>query len=309
MTSRETSHNDMNYRYRTELAYARDPDFIVPAWLSKQYSTEESVSLLENTTAAGLMAAGDICLEQAARSCQIDEIGYWAKRAETDYLKGIRREKMSNGGHITPRSAHAMIQIDQLPLVLSFAAADELPKPKLVEKIYLQTVETARGIAAEYTKSRHDLDAVTRAEFKGLFGEVSVLLLAQRYGLRNHPDSSWQAYRALLSQDKRNRPHSSINRAWDLSIFTDVGDGPTMPYKVQVCLTQQGSHDRRFKQRDHQAEDISLLFVRENLFEYHKTFSAWKIINEVYWESFGNDTSALTEVLDQRTEKFLNVID
>ncbi len=267
------------------------------------------MSLLENTTAAGLIAAGDICLEQVARSRQIDEIGYWAKRAEADYLKGIRRERVSNGGHISPRSAHAMIQIDQLPLVLSFAAAEELPKPKLVEKTYLQTLETARGLTAEYAKLWPDLNAVTRAEFKGFFGEISVLLLAQRYGLRNHPDSSWQAYRALLSQDKRNRPNSHTNRAWDLSIFTDVGTGPTMPYKVQVCLTQQGAQGRRYKQRDHQAENISLLFLRDDLFERQKTFTAWKIINEAYWESFGGDQPALTEVLDQRTEKFLNVID
>lgn len=140
----------------------------------------------------------------------------------------------------------------------------------------------------------------------GLIGEISVLLLTQRFGLQS-PENAWTGIPAHISNDMARHDGDNKRKAWDVSVFTQYDENPAdLTYKIQVKAGKDGATDY--------AGDVAIVRVNRDLviespecLEEYRHMPLGAIIHEAALE-LESQGSTPTQRLDQRTELLLDIL-
>jgi len=261
----------------------------------------EAVELLEGASKFGLLYAAQLATEQAFSASNFDEASTWIQRAATDYDNVLTRYASSSES--LGIQAEALLGKTQLPLMSYLACFGELPPQRLIEKCYQDTVTAAERMVEIFPgKNKVTTDS---GHLVGIITEAAVLLLAQRFTLRQIGDNSWLALHSLYSQDNGNGRRYKVSTAWDMTVFTEGDQGPVGSYFVEIKASADSFRDR--KRNRGFAEGITPVFFAPDLQIPGATGMAQlHTVKELAKELKGDPS--VTSNLDRRTERLLDIL-
>jgi hypothetical protein len=186
---------------------------------------------------------------------------------------------------------------------------DTLPSPEVTQQVY----QNLLGVGQAHADSFHTLRAnnskranAAAQALSGNMAEIATLLLLHRFSLELN-DQSWAATPSFISEDRKQGRVASVNRHWDISVFTHTDDQPELTYKVQV-KTSTNNQDE--KSHIPYADDITMVYLQPDLrLSKQDRFGSSVIISEcaVEYES-GGQAPRVSDQLNARTEKLLNIL-
>lgn len=257
----------------------------------------------------GLLDAAELCLEQAFKEDGLEKTGEWLGRGKHN-LERIVHNNVAAETPVKHETVRALLHLAQLPNTQHLALTNAIPPVRKAEGAYQQTVKVMHSLTPAFQRQRQNSARHSDVAFQaGTFAEASVLLLGQRHALREMGDQSWFPMMAWHSQDHANTHGTTINRGWDVSVYTDIDGVENPTYRIQVKSSDQATtHHERHAQT---IPGISFIVLRDAL-SLSKTdrqhFSVTKVIAELACEAEGNDPR-VTERLDARTNLLLDALD
>lgn len=185
-----------------------------------------------------------------------------------------------------------------LDVLEALIRTDTLPDLDMVEAQYGELVFSAHQIY---------LNALTRGKLQnqrlcGAMSEASVLLLLTRFAQNERLDGFFPI-RALFSHDRGGGQGPVANR-WDISVALQFEAEALIDitHKVQVKTSRSNGLSVKY------ADDIPVVHVRHDLSNNpQQPINSWTIVEECGKEA--NGQSYFTNVLDNRTDRLINVID
>lgn len=262
-------------------------------------SNTDAIRRFESSGTRGLYLAARLCTEQAYIAQNFDDSSAWVNRAAENYNKILIQNKDISGSKSLQLAS--IMGRAQLPLHGFMACFRESPPMTLLTKCYKESVGLIQDSVSEFKNG--EVPTSNHSEFVGNLTETSVLLLSQRYTQREIGDNSWFALSSLYSQDHANHKKDLVSNAWDMTVFTDYGDGATGSYFVQIKSTNSvsGLRDKYF------ADGITPLYFFPQLFlQNEEGLPQIGIITQLQKELEGDST--VSNVLDLRTAKLLDVL-
>lgn len=271
---------------------------ILIGYLNGKCSYKQARHTLNSSTPQGQVWAGEIALENAHKYNDLDYLG----EAQTSFDKALGSLALS--GNSPELVARAKIRNSHLPVDGIMIMDGLLPPKKLAEKVYGQTVQIAQDLA----EKRKEMYRVNReddtCDLKGVLGELAVLTLLERTAIYEIGSDNWYPSLSLISQDRNNRHGSSVDRGWDISIFSDYW-GVKMPsHKIQVKNSKH-AHIEADRRKDiilvEVDPDMRILPTEKNISE--------TVIRESYLELFlPKSTKVATPNLNTRKELLLDIV-
>jgi len=272
---------------------------VLRTYLDGKCDYKQARSHLNNSTAQGQFWAGEIALEKAHKYNDLE----FLSDAQLSYDRALGTLA------ITCKSpelvAKAKFRHSHLPVDGIMIMDGALPPKFLAETVYRQTVQIANDLAERKKEMRRTQSEKDTCNLKGVLGEMAVLSLLERVAIKEIGSDNWFPTLSLISQDRSNRHGSSVDRGWDISIFSDYW-GVKMPtHKIQVKNSHHAhiSSDRK--------KDIILVEIDPDL---RVNNTERKISEIIIRESFlelyyPRSTKAATPNLDIRKEKLLDIVD
>jgi len=275
---------------------------IANKYLRQDCTAENTVRELANfNTPYGLLVAGEIALEAA-----------WDKRdpnwldTASEFYEGCKAvcDESSIGDFLDQTTAD--IRIAHIPTLKWMFEEQKLPNEETATTMY-EKITLAGKIALDQTIARlKDISRDDYGDVSGKLGEISVLLLAQRYAIRSIGTDKWLPIQSTFSQDHGgNCLATSYRPSWDVSIITELDDSFDDPYyKLQVKRS-----NKRIPEEDYGSVLVCVypdLALREGEGDIAEV-----IINHCYYEQGTEITNKerITKDLGIRTEKLLEIID
>lgn len=274
-------------------------------------------SLVHRGSDLSLFLAGSMALDIASKcKLSIDERSNWIDEARHSW-----QEVLDNGerlGRLSNSTIESSIALSSLSSYASILLNNQLPNQKLRDKYFGRLCETGRisyekweqikSVNPNYdTKELRD----RRIRLSGIIGELSILMLLNRFIKYELDDQEQIALPSRLTEDRgiNRRKGSSLVNAWDVSLFQQFeGYDIEMPNKIQVKTTSKNSNSNHFAYQS----DIANVYIKEDLAitakEQQYGFSPSIIISDILAEQEGSHTTQITNRLDNRTEKLLDVI-
>jgi hypothetical protein len=273
--------------------------------LARSVGIKEKLAAMEKLRFCGRdgsMLSGDVCLEIAHRQrAEVAEKLGWLNKAHrhwSDVVASGERQGLS----LDMVGGLALMQLAHIPMYSWRLAYDTLPPPHITTATYNQLIGVAESHSQAYWRGQNLLQ-----DTSGLVGnmaELSVLLLAHRFGLRELGDQSWAAQPSLQSQNRFIQGSEPLeNPRWDVSIFTDRGK-PELSYKAQIKSSTYADA-QRFSLLP---PDVTKVVVNPDLVldeQDNRAFFPTTIISECITESNAN-SARLTDRLNRRTELLLD---
>lgn len=303
-----------------ELSGERLTAGISTRYLQHEITRERAISLAERTNRGGKLMAAELLIEEA-----FDSAGSYhaieAVQHANDLLTKVETEYGYSGKPDEQASyARARMLKAQMPGFGSVTSSAELPSQKVLANMYFGSVLTAFNLALDYSALKNpksDKELSTRSNLKGILSEASVLLLAQRFSMKNDLSRSWFPLFSLHRENHSNGHGATFNTASDISIFTDLDSIPMATYGIQVkSFDNQLSRPTRSLMTDARGvrflSEIHLnpmLCSRKDKRE--RFFDSSTIVRECYSEMHmdNNSDNSVTRRLDARTERLLEIID
>ncbi|MFO0920256.1 MAG: hypothetical protein U0451_01130 [Candidatus Saccharimonadales bacterium] len=270
--------------------------------------------LVKQGSDEALFNAGALALDVASKSSIDDaERIYWLQRANQSWSR--ISAKVSKTGNLTHGAVNSAIHHATLPAYQVMLLSETLPDFKVRNRMYdnlCQIGECAIGKFSELTtQERTRLNIERQMRLAGTIGELSILLMLQRFARNKLNNREQLTLPSRLSEDNgiNRRAGSPIAKAWDINIFQqfDTDDIIDNPFKIQV-KTRKPRHQKHYSYND----EITLVHIREDLFvadkENHDKLSPLTIIRELIHDYRGSATKTLLRRLDNRTEKLLDIL-
>jgi hypothetical protein len=116
-----------------------------------------------------------------------------------------------------------------------------LPQRPTVEDMYGWRVKLAHATNEAERPYRSDRRP-SPVRVRSVLGEMVVLLLAQRLGLRNNLPDKWLPLQSTLTERGDDCLTDSGRYVWDIDIFTPGYSLPDLSYKLRVKNLLQASH-------------------------------------------------------------------
>lgn len=216
------------------------------------------------TSEAALFASGAMFQDLAcSHPLGIEQkIGFLAT-AQQRWEEALKLRQISSP-NLGRHSQTAAVGLACLPLWASIAVDSKNPPLTALRKAYNQLIDigmdsvvAVRGLNGRLTAAQKEKNG----DLRGGISEISVLLLLQRFALKELGDNSWVAVPSLLRQNlAKKRKGTYVNKAWDVSVFTQANpeDNVELTYKVQV-KTRHSEKDASY------APGIQLVAVRDDL--------------------------------------------
>jgi len=278
--------------------------------------TERDCTIVENLTKngsdLGLYYAGAIALDIASREMlDRDERVTWLLQAYNNWSR--INENTLRTGNLTALAINSVMHQAALPSYQAILTAGSLPKREARSAMYLRLMGLGRMSITRLAELAGPEASIARIDERkdlaGTIGELSVLLLMQRFARQELDDKEQITLPSRFSEDRGKKRHrgSTIVNAWDLSVFQQFSssDQIEMPYRIQV-KTRENNHNPHYEY----GKGISLVRIREDLSlssdEHRNNSLGIKIIKELLDES---NSSATTETLNARTELLLDKIE
>lgn len=290
-------------RHARQFAMLHDPFTIRMAQLGGEICMEDAVERLEHTGRDGVVFAGKMAVELAAKATDFDSASHWIQRAGSNFERAI------DSAHDTTQRAtrvEARLGLAQLPLVGYLAMFHKLPPRKLVEKAYEGSLEAMSEVEQDFKHFAHRNGSEEKSSLVGIATETAVLLLGQRYALSSSIDeSSWLPLHSLYSEDHNNKTRNAYSRAWDITFYTDINNLPEQSYLVQVKSSDY-THPERGRRNASIEPIIELNFNPDLAFPNEKGLPAMATLRELQKELSGDPTTQHN--LHIRTEKLLDIL-
>lgn len=208
--------------------------------------------------------------------------------------------------HPTEESHQASVGLACLPLWQRLAIERKNPSLSKLEVAYKSLIGIGTVSLAGYRslgeKGVSYVDP-KRGDLRGRMSEISVLLLLQRFALREMASSDWLAVPSLISQDiNRGTKASPSSKAWDLSVFTQPSPeaASDLSYKIQVKTKRTPKHVYD--------PDITVVDYSTDLTSHAGSSTPIGIIIRQCAEEQETDSDRVTSELDRATEKLLEVL-
>ncbi|MGH7195439.1 MAG: hypothetical protein ACREGA_01535 [Candidatus Saccharimonadales bacterium] len=279
------------------------------AYLDKHMSPDRAYKLLAQGSPEAKLQAGEIALESAyaaSTSNGDDDLDYLEKAQIMFKQAGQQRQSRANWFDKLQASA----ELNQIQLVNHAAIIlnQRLPAATTAEPAYNKTVNLANKFQESYFDNRENLLGNGRREASGLMAEMAVMLLGQRLALREIGVITWMMLPSLFSENHQNHHGSTVNRAWDLSVFDDQMSQDnynlSLAYRIQV---KNRDTSQRGQQSD--APGISLIQVSPDLALYpNEAQVAARVIGQCYRELVDSEHNNIknSEQLDARQERLID---
>jgi hypothetical protein len=272
---------------------------VLRSYLSGKNDYKNTRSHLNNSTAQGQIWAGEIALERAHKYNDLE----FLSDAQLSFDRALG--SLAVTGKSPELLARAKIRHSHLPVDGIMIMDGALPPKFLAETVYRQTVQIAHDLVLEKQEMRREQSEKDTCDIKGVLGELAVLSLLERVAIREIGSDNWFPELSLISQDRNNKHGSSVDRGWDINIFSDYW-GVKMPsHKIQVKNSRH-AHISVERRKDiilvETDPDIRINSIEKNISE--------NIIRESYLELFyPRSTKVATPNLDIRKERLLDIID
>ncbi len=303
--SKRVKHSDKGRGFAT-LGAERSADRIQDGYKNHGLPFLNALKKLEKGDRQARLMAGNLAVEAGYRVSTLDETAEWLQRAEQNFQVVVRNGELSSK-KMDDLQARALLQLAQMPNHVCLAGPNVIPPLDVAAKSYEKSIEVAYLASAAFQSSKGSGSDRYMWDLAGTLTEASVLLLAQRYAIWGIGDGSWMAMPALFSEDHMNGHGNVVDKAWDMNVLTDVGDGIETAYKVQIKSSSSVP-----SRREGFAEGISPLYARPDLLlqpeVYSGKFSVSTIITECYMDYFQACPRSGSR-LDQRAELLLDVLD
>jgi len=259
--------------------------------------------LLWINTCFSKLLAGEISLDRAARAEQ-HMVSTHLSQANRNFHKTIEHQdnRLTSGGLDIMSRIRAGVRLAQFSLNGIVYGKKRLPDPGVVRSAYEaligHSVRSVEALQVDANNGRR-----SSAERQAL-GEAAVLLLAQRYALREVGVQEWLPAQSLFSEDRgRSCLVDSSDFTWDMNIFTpsqQAGNPPERTYALKIIRDSVAETKRGPTVAIHP----DLAVVPKEIFIPEKIIAACG--REL---KYPKDSARLTHELDARTELFLDVID
>ena len=292
--------------YPRELRQEQNPLTVINDLRAGRTDGESAIRKLEHRGRAGIVTAGELCVELAMRTTDIIQTAELLDRAKKDFQTVTRPDV--HPATMDGNQARALIHLAQLPNHAFMAAHGELPTPEAAQKTYLSTIKAATKVADAFEIATKKGDSRT-ISLAGVSAETSLTLLGQRYGIWSGIGSeTWFMMLAYYSEDhlNLNTTKASRNKAWDATIFTKIDEIVEPTYRIQI----KSSERARGLSRDASPDSgIVTVCVRPDLqLAKSESFRSTTIIRECAGELAGTWPNAGPN-LEARTDKFLDKLD
>lgn len=265
---------------------------------------KRSIERLTKDGPGGLNKAGDACLEQAFSIPDEDEALALLTAAGDFWSRSVICGKMFDG-IMSKATGHARAQLDMLPLQHYHRLLGRLPPRGLQIQSYNALLLTGAAHIDAMNMSYQTAEGRPRGDdIKGQVAELDVLLLLQRFGIREAPEGTWQAYPSLQSNDRGGGKGSYFKNRYDIAIVTDAdATGEIdLSYTVQVKSNAFASELRN----NHYIDSISVVGLKPHLALSKHDNPVTAILEELLLEQGGN--AEATRCLDLRTEQLMDII-
>ncbi len=274
-------------------------------YANRHLDGEAAIKILGHSTASGIMRAGEICLEQAARATDKQEITDYLERAKEMFSRAEELSLQARRRRVGDVTARSHVQSSYLAINGLKFLEGQLPPRKLAEKAYEETVGIGFTLASEFAKRIDDRN--TTGLMSGTIGELATLALLERFSFREQVGShTYFPFLTHPSEDARKRARTGLNSGWDISVFTSDGDSIALDYMLQV-KTRRTSKDSSSSIDDR----ITLVGLDPDL-RISADTNMWigsQILTECFAELRGFDHSEIaTDQLDERTDLLLDLI-
>jgi|GEM_PF-5135531 len=255
---------------------------------------------------AGKFMTGEVYLEEASKSDAEAAKGN-ISQAEAAYRKSL----FSATDRLNPASAcqsRALLRLSQMAVIVPVIQDKRMPLHDEATTAYGDTLNAYKTIIRAYRSDTSYERTKVRGQIIGVLGELSVLLLAQRYAIRHHITDCWFPLQSTARGEYAGYTDQGKNKSWDIEINTAGEDGQPAPtYKLQVKAGHQLQKDKPYSKR------IKMVYVSRDL-QLGRTPQpklAMKILKECAVEGIAEarDSRTISHNLDARTEKLLNIID
>ena len=251
---------------------------------------------LNRTTADGMIWAGEIAIEQAHKTRNFEFLG----EAKNSFERAIGRMAISTVSY--DKMAKVKIHQAHLPIHGLMVLHDELPPTELAKNVYQKTISIANLLLQKQCELRALNPDYIDSNIKGTLGELAVLSLLERIATKDIGSETWFPLIAHVGQDRKNRPGSTVNHGWDISVFSDINGIDEVENKLQVKCAHHMDIDRINEDGITLIEidpDLRLLNTEGNI--------ANIIIRECYQEIFiPNSSLIISKNLDDRSELLLD---
>lgn len=218
-------------------------------------------------------------------------------KAELQFASRLAMKDLLYDGRAAMRQA-------QMPILHAILGATQFPNATTVLEAYTASIAAAAAIVSPDSYHLESLTPYCHRRIRGDMSEASVLLLTQRYALKNGFSDVWLPMHALLSSDVGRNPKigSTSSTGWDIEIYTPgEDDTPEPTYKLQV---KAGRSPKVYP------AEITVVQVDPVLSSYRgECLPAASIIRECKFENdFPDRAGRISGVLDERTEQLLELI-
>lgn len=247
-----------------------------------------------------ILTAGEMCLELARRTpSNADEL---LTRANYHFNNVIAKQSTR---FPVPQSEglRAMRMQNMMPVFFSLFVHQELPTPMWQTKVYEKSLEAAEVAAQSkiYYRSIPNM-RIEASRVTGETAEHAVGLLGLRFGILQG-DASWIMSPSMLSEDRspKSQPVRQARNSWDYSVFTESQGHHEPVYKLQV------KNDARSEATEHYSDEITLLYLRQDLAVEHEEYTTSdRIISECILERSEPYFKSLEARLDERVDLLLD---
>ena len=234
----------------------KDPRTVLTELRYNKISRETAIRRLELTDAFGLFSCGELLVQEAYdKSDTGDPLNTLLTAA--DYFKAaINSRRLANNERTDFISSRAELQLIHIP-IHDLVIQKKFPEADLAEKVHQKTIEIGHNLLIDSWDQYEN-----RIETAGILGEISVLALDQRLSLRKIGCGIYFPCPSTFNQDYHNNHGTVLDGGWDVSVFSDVGNGMHREAKMQVKTRQNTYDGSRIRAVQ---DDISLIIIDPDL--------------------------------------------
>jgi hypothetical protein len=256
---------------------------------------------------ADSLTRAELCIQQAVVTPGEQSHGWLASAdLQLDILDTADVLNQELVGDALVTAAAASLYKHQMPLMHAVYADAVMPSADTLQRVNGVMIDTASRISKRARMEHAErYEAGTWSALGKIVSEAAVLLLAQRYAIRNDLHDSWVPLPATIFESITSPPIGCAPRSsWDISIWTDTHQGPMVGHALHVKNKSTTTQYVR---------GINKIAIDPDLGQYNRKKVATLIVDglkdEQEAERDGQPNAVKTRHLDEQAHRLVNLID
>ena len=275
----------------------------VANYLTANLDADEVLGRLRTGGQPGQLLSGEVCLQEAAYDQ--GNADFWLDKSVTYFGQAWRLEDTRTITPRTPTATRAALRLAQMPVLKPMLLDSEFASAGAVEQAYRDTTMIAAHVGSLILKPNAFRHTKIKNDCFGIFSEVAVLGLAQRFSVQNSLTDCWQASRSLIGADRGTVRRGVVKDGWDMDVWSkEDAQLPELSYRVQI---KSSDHIVKSYRPGIQVVNVAPdLAVTDN----EQALLGLRIVQELNRDQPGaNRYKRLSKTLSQRTEQLLNALE